>query len=138
MVKEGEVLKKCLKIVVKLKVMVKLKFWSALSYPCRLLGERSEVVKLERFISRAHKITLLCVRINLKNKKCFGILCYKNHPSLIIQLKHHESLFMIDFFNFHANLSYVAYVWFFVRCALCIFVVLCKIIFYVMCILATW
>lgn len=50
MVKEKEVLKECLKIVVKLKVMVKLKFWCALSYPCRLVGERSEVVKLERFI----------------------------------------------------------------------------------------
>jgi hypothetical protein len=99
-----------LKIVVNLKVMVKLKFWCALSYPCRLVGERSEVVKLERFNSRAHKITLLCVRINLKNKKHFRILCCKNHLSLIIQLKHHESLFIIDFFMFHANLSYVAYV----------------------------
>ncbi len=138
MVKEKEVLKECLKIVVKLKVMIKLKFWCALSYPCRLVGERSEVVKLERFISRAHKITLLCVRINSKNKKRLKILCCKNHPSLIIQLKHHESLFIINFFMFHANLSYVAYVWFFVRCALCIFVVLCGIIFYVMCILATW
>ncbi len=125
MVKEGEVLKECLKIVVKLKVRVKLKFWCALSYPCRLVGERSDVVKLERFISRAHKITSLCVRINSRNKKLSEILCCKNQPSLIIQLKHHESLFIINFFMFHANLSYVAYVWFFVRCALCIFVVLC-------------
>jgi hypothetical protein len=132
------VLKECLKIVVKLKVMVKLKFWYALSYPCRLVGERSEVVKLERFIYRAHKITLLCVRINPKNKKCFRILCCKIHPSLIIQLKHHESLFIIDFFMFYANLSYVAYVWIFVKRALCIIVVLCGIIFYVMCILSTW